>query len=157
MQASKTATAGSNAIALAEVLGILGQRRHRRLLGVELGLQRQHVFQLRPAMLSDVPTAREIAPSEKARSLIEFTEAPFSMAWPYAASPGVPADRAAALQAAFMAAHHDRQFLEEARTIGIDVTPVSAADLRRAIEDLSRAPPETFDYVRKLLGAAAGK
>jgi tripartite-type tricarboxylate transporter receptor subunit TctC len=117
----------------------------------------QYARATRLAVLSDVPTAREIAPSEKARSLIEFTEAPFSMAWPYAAPPGVPANRAAALQEAFMAAHRDRRFLEEARATGIDVTPVSAADLRRAIEDLSRAPLDTFDYVRKLLGAGAGK
>jgi hypothetical protein len=54
-----------------------------------------------------------------------------------------------------MAMHRDRQFLQEAKATGADVSPVSAADLRRAIENMSRAPPETFDYVRRLL--AAGK
>src|SRR5258708_3567373 len=49
----------------------------------------------------DVPTARELAPNDKARALIEFTEAPFTMAWPYAAPPGLPPDRAAAPQDAF--------------------------------------------------------
>jgi hypothetical protein len=51
--------------------------------------------------------------------------------------------------------HRDPQFLQEAKATGADVSPVSAADLRRAIETMSRAPPETFDYVRRLL--AAGK
>ena len=60
MQASKTATEGSNAIAPPEVLGVLGQRLHRRPLGVDLRLQRQHVLQLRPPMLSDIPE-RQIA------------------------------------------------------------------------------------------------
>ena len=115
----------------------------------------QYARATRLASLSDVPTARELAPDEKARRLIAFTEAPFLMAYPYAAPPELPRDRTAALQEAFMAVHRDPQFLQEAKTTGVDVSPVSATDLRRAIEDMARAPPETFDYVRKLL--AAGK
>jgi hypothetical protein len=67
----------------------------------------------------------------------------------------LPRDRATALQEAFMAMHRDRQFLQEAKATGAEVSPVSAADLRRVIENMSRAPPETFDYVRRLL--ATGK
>ena len=115
----------------------------------------QYARATRLPSLADVPTAREVAVNQKARALIEFTEAPFLMAWPYAAPPELPPDRAAALQAAFMAVHRDPQFLQEAKATGADVSPVSAADLRRAIETMSRAPPETFDYVRRLL--AAGK
>ena len=53
-KASKTATEGSNAIALPEVLGILSERLHRLSLGVHLCLQCQHVLQLRAAMLADI-------------------------------------------------------------------------------------------------------
>jgi tripartite-type tricarboxylate transporter receptor subunit TctC len=116
----------------------------------------QYARATRLPTLSDVPTARELAVNEKARGLIEFTEAPFAMAWPYAAPPELPRDRATALQEAFMAMHRDRQFLQEAKATGADVSPVSAADLRRAIENMSRAPPETFDYVRRLLAAGNG-
>jgi tripartite-type tricarboxylate transporter receptor subunit TctC len=104
----------------------------------------------------DVPTARELAPNEKARALIEFTEAPFTMAWPYAAPPGLPIDRTEALQDAFAAAHRDPQFLAEARAAGLDVSLVSADELRRSVHDLSRAPPEMFDYVRRLLASGKG-
>jgi tripartite-type tricarboxylate transporter receptor subunit TctC len=113
----------------------------------------QYARATRLPTLSDVPTARELAPNGKARRLIEFTEAPFSMAYPYAAPPDLPRDRAAALKDAFMAAHRDPQFLQEAKALGVDASPVSAADLRRAIEEMAQAPPETFDYVRKLLVA----
>jgi tripartite-type tricarboxylate transporter receptor subunit TctC len=115
----------------------------------------QYARAMRLPTLSDVPTARELALNEQARGLIAFTEAPFSMAWPYAAPPELPRDRATALQEAFMAAHRDPQFLQEAKAIGVDVSPVSAADLLRTIEDMSRAPPATFDYIRRLL--ASGK
>jgi tripartite-type tricarboxylate transporter receptor subunit TctC len=111
----------------------------------------QYARATRLADFPDVPTARELAPNERARELIKFTEAPFTMAWPYAAPPGVPADRAAALQQAFAAAHRDPQFLAEAKTVGLDVNLVSADELRHSIDDLSRAPPEMFDYVRQLL------
>src|SRR5262245_11329233 len=60
MQASKTATEGSNAIALPEVLGILSECLHCLLLSVDLRLQRQHVLELRAAMLADI-AEREIA------------------------------------------------------------------------------------------------
>ena len=73
-----------------------------------------------------------------------------------AALPGIPHDRARALQHAFMAGIVDRQFLEETKAVGIDVSPVGAPDLLRTIEDMSRAPPETFDYVRRLLAAGGG-
>jgi tripartite-type tricarboxylate transporter receptor subunit TctC len=105
---------------------------------------------------ADVPTARELAPNEKARALIQFTEAPFTMAWPYAAPPELPQDRARALQDAFAAAHRDPQFLAEAKAIGIDVSPVSAEELGRSIDELSRAPPDMFDYVRRLLVTGKG-
>src|SRR5712691_7078100 len=58
--------------------------------------------------LPDVPTARELAPNDEARALIAFAETPLlTMARPFAAPPGVPEDRARALQEAFLAAHRD--------------------------------------------------
>jgi hypothetical protein len=45
MQESKTAIDGSNAMATREVLGVVGERLHRRLLSVDPRLQRQHILQ----------------------------------------------------------------------------------------------------------------
>jgi tripartite-type tricarboxylate transporter receptor subunit TctC len=105
----------------------------------------------------EVPTARELALTDSGRALIEFTETPLlTMARPYAAPPGVPEDRIKALQAAFLAAHRDPQFLDEAARLGIHVDPVSAEDVVRSIEQMSRAPPEMFDQVRKLLAGSKG-
>ena len=99
----------------------------------------------------DVPTARELAPNDAARALIEFTETPLlTMTWPFVAPPGVPEDRGLALQAAFAAAHRDRNYLAEAAALDIPIHVVSAVDIYRAIDKLSGAPPELFDHVRKL-------
>ena len=106
---------------------------------------------------SDVPTARELAETDLARALIEFTETPMlTMAWPFVAPPGVPEERTHALRQAFAAAHRNPEYLAEAAAAGVDVNPVNADDIVRSIDQLSRAPPDVFDYVRRLLSASKG-
>jgi tripartite-type tricarboxylate transporter receptor subunit TctC len=105
----------------------------------------------------DVPTARELATTAAGRALIEFTEMPLlTMARPYVAPPGIPADRAGALQKAFMAAHRDPAFLAEAAKLGVFVSPVSAQAVIASLERMSEAPPEAFEQVRRLLAAGKG-
>jgi tripartite-type tricarboxylate transporter receptor subunit TctC len=105
----------------------------------------------------DVPTARELAPDDKSRALIAFTETPLlTMAWPFTAPPGIPDDRARALRQAFAATHRDPKFLQEAKAAGFDIDPVSGEDVGKSIDELSRAPAEFFDYVRNLLGKEKG-
>src|SRR5882724_6030250 len=60
MQESKTAIDGSNAIAPPKVLCVVGERLHCRSLRVSPRLQRQHVLQLRAAMLANI-SEREVA------------------------------------------------------------------------------------------------
>lgn len=111
----------------------------------------------RSPQFPDVPTARELAPNVAARELIEFTETPLlTMAWPFVAPPGVPAERAAALQQAFMATSRDPDYLADAAKLKVPIQPVSAADINRAIDTLSKASPQVFDYVRKLMVTKKG-
>jgi tripartite-type tricarboxylate transporter receptor subunit TctC len=101
----------------------------------------------------DVPTARELATTPAGRALIEFTEMPLlTMARPFAAPPGVPEDRAQVLRTAFLAAHNDRQFLDEAARVGVYISPVSAEEMVASIEQMSRASPDLIEQTRKLLG-----
>jgi tripartite-type tricarboxylate transporter receptor subunit TctC len=105
----------------------------------------------------DVPTARELALTPSGRALIEFAETPLlTMARPFAAPPGVPQERIRALQTAFLAAHRDRQYLDEAAKLGVYISPVSGEDMVRSIEKMARASPELFEQVRKVLAAKKG-
>jgi tripartite-type tricarboxylate transporter receptor subunit TctC len=72
------------------------------------------------------------------------------------APPGVPPERVRALSAAFLAAHRDPQFLVEAQKLGLDISPVSAEDLSRAIARLTHAPPSVLDYMQRLLASHRG-
>ena len=60
--------------------------------------------------LKDVPTAREVAATPEARALIEFTETPLMMAFPFAAPPGVPADRVVLLRRGFRDTMDDKTY-----------------------------------------------
>jgi tripartite-type tricarboxylate transporter receptor subunit TctC len=104
----------------------------------------------------DVPTARELAKNEAARALIELTELPYTLSRPFAAPPGVPPERANALQRAFLAMQDDAQYLEDAARLKVDVSPIGGDGVLRAIERIANAPPELLDYVRKLLAETRG-
>jgi tripartite-type tricarboxylate transporter receptor subunit TctC len=98
----------------------------------------------------EVPTARELARTDSARLLIELTEIPYMLSRPFVAPPGVPADRARALRTAFLATNADPQYLEEAARLKIDVSPVGAQEMLAALDRIEKAPPQVFEYLRKL-------
>jgi tripartite-type tricarboxylate transporter receptor subunit TctC len=99
----------------------------------------------------DVPTARELAPDDRARALVELAELPYRLSRPFAAPPGLPGDRAKALQAAFLAVHRDPQYLDEAGRLKVDVSPIGGDEVLRAIEGIAGAPPDLLDYMKKIL------
>ena len=100
----------------------------------------------------DTPTAREIARDNNGRRLIELAEIPYMLSRPYVAPPGLPADRAAALQKAFNDIAHDPEFLAEARHLHMDVSPVGAAEAADMLNRLANAPDDLKDRLRKLQG-----
>jgi tripartite-type tricarboxylate transporter receptor subunit TctC len=106
--------------------------------------------------LLDVPTARELARNDAARALIALTELPYTLSRPFAAPPGLPPERAGALQRAFLAVHGDAQYLEEAARLKVDVSPIGGDGVLQAIDRIANAPTELLDYVRKLLAETRG-
>ena len=103
-----------------------------------------------------MPTARELARNDSARALIELTEIPYKLSRPFAAPPGIPAERAQALQEAFAATHRDPLYLEEAARLNVDVSPMSADEVVAALERIEKAPPQLLDYLRKLFAESKG-
>jgi tripartite-type tricarboxylate transporter receptor subunit TctC len=104
----------------------------------------------------DVPTARELARNEAARDLIELAELPYRLSRPFAAPPGVPPERAKALQEAFAATNRDPLYLEEAARLNVDISPMSADEVVAALERIEKAPPQLLHYLRKLFAESKG-
>lgn len=105
----------------------------------------------RHPLFPDAPTARELAPNDRAKALIALAELPYHLSRPFAAPPGLPPDRAKALQTAFLAVHQDPQYLDEAQKLRVDVSPIGSDDALQAIESIANAPPDLLDYMKKLL------
>jgi tripartite-type tricarboxylate transporter receptor subunit TctC len=101
--------------------------------------------------LPDVPTGRELVNDPADRALIEFAELPFFMALPFAGPPGIPADRANALQHAFMDMAKTPAFLADAEKIGIDISPIDGQKVHQLIENASRTPPDVIERFKKLV------
>jgi tripartite-type tricarboxylate transporter receptor subunit TctC len=99
----------------------------------------------------DVPTARELASNPHARALIELAELPYRLSRPFAAPPGLPPERAKALEEAFLAVHKDPQYLDEATRLKIDVSPIDGAEVLQAINGIAGAPRDLLDTIKKLL------
>jgi len=99
----------------------------------------------------DVPTARELAPDDRSRALIELAELPYYLSRPFAAPPDVPPARAKVLQTAFLAAQRDRQYLEEAEKLKVDISPISGEDILQAIDGMAKTPSELREALRNLL------
>jgi tripartite-type tricarboxylate transporter receptor subunit TctC len=94
--------------------------------------------------LPDVPTGRELAKGPADLALIGFAEAPFFMALPLVAPPNLPADRAQALQTAFMAMTKDPAFLDDARKLSLDVSPIDGAAVRNLVEAMEKTPKDVI-------------
>ena len=116
----------------------------------------QFARRTRHSLLPDVPTARELAPDDRSRALIALAELPYQLSRPFAAPPGIPAERARALQAAFLAMQRDPLYLDDAARLKIDVSPIGAEEVVRAIDEIAGAPPDLLDYMRKLLSEQKG-
>ena len=74
------------------------------------------------------------------------------MARPYAAPPGLPEDRKAALRKAFDDAWADPELIAEMKARGQEVNPVSGAALDRLIAELYATPKDVVETTRKAIG-----
>jgi tripartite-type tricarboxylate transporter receptor subunit TctC len=99
----------------------------------------------------DVPTARELARNASDLAIIKLLELPYTLSRPFAAPPGIPADRAKALEAAFMATHKDPGYVRDATRMGIDVSPINGKEILQMINEISDTPPAVLKRVTNFI------
>ena len=105
----------------------------------------------RPADLPGVPSMEELARSDDDRRLISLIFAGTRLGRPYATTPNVPAERVAALRAAFQAAMKDADFLKEAAASNIEIDPLPGDDLATVVRDVIATPPHIKERARPLM------
>jgi tripartite-type tricarboxylate transporter receptor subunit TctC len=103
--------------------------------------------------LPDVPLLTELVSEASDRQALELMLAPSEMGRPFMAPPEIPADRAAALRAAFDASMVDPAFVEEAAKLRLEIAPLTGAEMLALVSRLYQAPPAVVERARSLVHA----
>jgi tripartite-type tricarboxylate transporter receptor subunit TctC len=90
--------------------------------------------------LPDVPLALDLTQDREKQQMLKLILGSQEMARPFAAPPEVPADRKAALIAAFEQTMRDPEFLSEAQKQSMDVNPLGAAAVDVLLGELYATP-----------------
>jgi hypothetical protein len=108
---------------------------------IQVGLEREPELPDTPLLL-DQPVKTEDRP------LLEFMSKAITVGRPVATTPGVPADRVAALRKAFMDTLQDPEFIAEAKQQNAEVRPMTGQVLEATIRELIEAPQSVRDRVK---------
>jgi tripartite-type tricarboxylate transporter receptor subunit TctC len=92
--------------------------------------------------LPNVPLVMDLPTTPQNKAALKLIVSRQSIARPFAAPPGIPADRAQALRAAFDATMKDPQFLAEAKRLNLEVRPVPGTEVEKLIKELYASPPD---------------
>ena len=101
----------------------------------------------------ETPLVLDLAKTPEDRELLEILVAPQVFARPFAAPPGIPADRAAALREAFDKTVRDPAFIEEAERLVLEPDLVDHQMLEGVLRRIYAAPKPLLERAKKALEA----
>lgn len=112
---------------------------------VQMGLEKE------PA-IPEVPFALDLVSNPDDKLMMVAAFAPLQSGRPYLLPPGVPADRVAAMQAAFLDTFKDPDFVAEANKRGLGINaPRSGKQLHELLERVyTKTPPHIVERLRKV-------
>jgi tripartite-type tricarboxylate transporter receptor subunit TctC len=94
--------------------------------------------------LQGVPLVVSVTEDPQKKAALKLIVSRQAIARPFAAPPGIPADRARALREAFEATMNDAEFLAETKKLSLDVDPVTGAEVEALIREVYASPPEAI-------------
>ena len=111
---------------------------------IQAGLEKE------PA-LPDVPLILDQPVKAEDKPLLQFMAQASTVGRPFATTPGVPAERVAALRAAFQATLKDPEFIAAAAHENMEITPMNGDKMQDIIFGLLNSPKEVRDRVKVAL------
>src|SRR4029453_17632738 len=90
--------------------------------------------------IANIPLMQELVDDPTAKTIIEFYSASSAIGPPLTPPPKPPADRLAALRAAFDKLVVDADFLREAERVKAEVDPTPGAELQKFVNGIINAP-----------------
>ena len=105
-----------------------------------------------PGMPETALVAREVLTDPKKRQTFDLLTASALIGRPYIVPKAVPADRFAALRAAFDATMKDPEFIADATKQRLIVTAMTGAEVEGFIKELYQTPPDVVTAARTISG-----
>lgn len=115
------------------------------ILVLQMGPDRSDVF-------GPVPSVYDYAKTDLEKQVLDVHFGQLLLARPFIAPPGVPADRAAALQKAFLDTLKDPKFLADAKRTRVSIDPVSAEQAKALLIKFADYPKNAIDAAKKAIG-----
>lgn len=104
-----------------------------------------------PDAPKEVPLIMEFAKTDQDRQMMEVIFSRQTMGRPYAAPPGVPAERVKALRDAFMKTMADPEFKAAAAKAKQEINPKSGEDVQKIVEKIFNTPKDVVDRIKSIL------
>jgi hypothetical protein len=101
--------------------------------------------------LDGIPNGRERIKKDEDRKAMDLILSQQETGRPYLFPPDVPADRVAALRAAFDATMKDPAFLAAARQANLLIDPLRADEMEAFIKNAYATPPSLVEHAKSLL------
>lgn len=98
-----------------------------------------------------IPRALEYAKSDEQRRMLEVYYGLQEYGRPFVVAAGIPADRLAALQQAFMSTLKDPELLADSAKSKLEVEPLTGAELEKLVQVAYSTPPEVMAKLRQAL------
>jgi tripartite-type tricarboxylate transporter receptor subunit TctC len=106
---------------------------------------------IRHADLPNVPRMIDLAGNDDVRTVFELTSITGEIGRPLLTAPGVPADRVAALRAAFIETMLDPEFLGDAARMEREIHPIPGLELEALVRRELGAPKSAIDLLKAAL------
>lgn len=102
--------------------------------------------------LRNVPTLIELAKTPEQKEILTFFGAGNAVGWLFITPPNVPANRVAALRAAFDKTMGNAGYRAKVKARKLDLQPKTGAEVRRLIDKTLSATPETMKKIMAAMG-----
>lgn len=104
--------------------------------------------------LEDVPLVTDFAETDQQRQVLGLVLSRLQIARPFVAPPGMPEDRADALQQAFMDTLNDPELIAEVERLELEVNPMHGDDVAALIDEIYQTPETVIEMTRQLLAVS---
>jgi hypothetical protein len=107
--------------------------------------------------LPNVPSALDLVEDPEKRQVMELILIRQEAGRPFAAPPGAPADRIAALRQAFAATLEDPDFIAEADSMQLEIEPMTGDAIEKMLAKAYAAPQPIVERAAELVYPAGAK